>query len=95
MEFQGSKEIVQKQIRDVLSMNIGRPVNTSATTGAHQQVGSGGAAGQASQQRPGLSMGSTIPGGGPAIVQGMTGSCILPFNKFLQVVFCKEGFVKL
>ncbi|EJW81114.1 hypothetical protein WUBG_07978, partial [Wuchereria bancrofti] len=61
--FKGSKEINQKQIRDVLTMNIGRPVNVGATPGAHhQQVGSGTPC-SASQQRPGYSMGlASVPG---------------------------------
>lgn len=89
MKFQGSKEINQKQIRDVLSMNIGR-VNVGANPGAHQQIGSG-VTRQASQQRPGFPTGSGVPGAGSAVVQGMTGSCVLPFNKFLQVVFEKKS----
>uniref|UniRef100_A0AAF5PU80 Protein transport protein SEC23 n=1 Tax=Wuchereria bancrofti TaxID=6293 RepID=A0AAF5PU80_WUCBA len=85
--FKGSKEINQKQIRDVLTMNIGRPVNVGATPGAHhQQVGSGTPC-SASQQRPGYSMGlASVPGSGPSVVQGMVGSCLLPFNKFLQPI---------
>lgn len=88
MNFQGSKEINQKQIRDVLTMNIGRPVNAGAAPVAHQQVGSG-TPGSTSQQRPGFPMGSGVPGG-PAVVQGMTGNCLLPFNKFLQVDFIRK-----
>lgn len=84
MKLQGSKEINQKQIRDVLTMNIGRPVNVGATH--HQQVGSGTPC-AASQQRPGYSVGpASVPGSGPSVVQGMVASCLLPFNKFLQVV---------
>lgn len=73
-------------------MNIGRPANVSATPGPHHpQMGPGAPGSVQQQQRPGISMGSagapvSSAGGGPLAIQGMTTSCSLPFNKFLQVV---------
>ncbi|MCP9264866.1 Protein transport protein Sec23A [Dirofilaria immitis] len=84
--FKGTKEINQKQIRDVLMMNIGRPLNAGTAPGAHQQAGSG-ISGPVSQQKSGFPMGSAgVPGSGPVVVQGVAGSSPPPFNKFLQPI---------
>ncbi|VDK58915.1 unnamed protein product [Gongylonema pulchrum] len=82
--FRGTKEVKQKQIRDVLARDIGRPVNAGPAPGAYPP----GAPGAMAQQLPRFPM---APGGPAAAVpgapsmQGAHGTPNLPFNKFLQV----------
>lgn len=100
--FKGTKEVTQKQIKDIISMNVGgaRPSSSGGNTGPISGISGGGPGG------PGLPMGAPRPGGPPGAYNGAgaaPGAPIqpnqqgpMPYNKFLQPIGeCDESINEL
>ncbi|CAI4223399.1 unnamed protein product [Auanema sp. JU1783] len=88
--FKGSKEVAQKQLKDILAMNIGARGPTPGGPGGAPMGGAPGAfPGQPHMGAPGARPGQFPgPGGpaGPAAPQPSPGAMHAPTNKFLQPI---------